>query len=160
MSLTKEEKRKFRQPQAVCHICEEKISEGLKVRDHCHLTGKYRGPAHQSYNLNFKLPSFIPVFLHNNTHYDTHRFINEFSKTSGDISAIQNTNQNYISFPKTIPSSPISHIRFLDTFKFMSSPLSVLVSNIKNFPIPQSHFSNQEQIDLLSQRGIYILMII
>jgi len=55
MPLIKEEKKKFRQPQAVYHICEEKISEGLKVRDHCHLTGKYRGPAHQSFNLNFKL---------------------------------------------------------------------------------------------------------
>ena len=37
----------------------------------------------------------------------------------------------------------------------MSSPLSDLVSNIKNFPILQSHFSNQEEIDLLSQKGIY-----
>ena len=48
MNLTKEEKREFKKPQAVCPICEEKISEGLKVRDHCHLIGKYRGPAHQS----------------------------------------------------------------------------------------------------------------
>jgi len=94
MSLTKEEKRKFRKNN-ICHICEEKISEGPKVRDHHHLTGKYRGPAHQSCNLNFKLPSFIPVFLHNNDHYDAHLFINELSKTSGDISAIPNTNQKY-----------------------------------------------------------------
>ena len=37
----------------------------------------------------------------------------------------------------------------------MSSPLSNLVSNIKNFPNLKSHFSNQEEIDLLSQKGIY-----
>ena len=28
----------------ICRFCEKEISE--KVRDHCHLTGKYRGPAH------------------------------------------------------------------------------------------------------------------
>ena len=30
----------------ICRICEKKLSD--KVRDHCHLTGKYRGPAHNN----------------------------------------------------------------------------------------------------------------
>ena len=154
MSLTKGEKKEFRK-NSICHICEEKIEGEVKVRDHCHLTGKYRGPAHSRCNLNFKPPNFIPVFLHNNAHYDTHLFINELSKTSGDISAIPNTDQKYISFTKTIHASPITHIRFFDTYKFMASPLSNLASNIKNLPNLKSHFSNQEDIDLLSQKGIY-----
>ena len=74
MSLTKEEEKEFRE-NSTCHICGEKIKE-FKVRDHCHLTGKYRGPAHSRCNLNYKPPNFIPVFLHNNAHYDTHLFIN------------------------------------------------------------------------------------
>ena len=37
----------------------------------------------------------------------------------------------------------------------MTSPLSNLASNIKNFPNLKSHFSNQEEIDLLSLKGIY-----
>ena len=106
MSLTKGEKKEFRK-NSTCHICEEKVEGDVKVRDHCHLTGKFRGPAHSHCNLNYKPPNFIPVFLHNNAHYDTHLFINELSRTSGDISAIPNTDQKYISFTKTIHTSPI-----------------------------------------------------
>ena len=37
----------------------------------------------------------------------------------------------------------------------MASPFSNLASNIKILPNLKSHFSNQEEIDLLSQKGIY-----
>lgn len=37
-----------------CHICIEKYTKkDIKVRDHCHITGKYRGSAHQYCNINF-----------------------------------------------------------------------------------------------------------
>jgi len=42
----------------ICHICEKVIGE-RKVRDHCHITGKYRGPAHESCNLNYKYPKCV-----------------------------------------------------------------------------------------------------
>ena len=71
MKLTEDKKLEYRKKN-ICHICEEKIEGEVKVRDHCQLTGKYRGPAHYCYNINYKPPNFIPVFLHNNAHYDTH----------------------------------------------------------------------------------------
>ena len=40
-----------------CHICEKKLfttEKILKVRDHCHFTGEYRGAAHNECNLNCK----------------------------------------------------------------------------------------------------------
>ena len=48
------------------HICLKPINSAKdpKVRDHCHYTGLYRGPAHRSCNLNYKIPSFIPVVFH------------------------------------------------------------------------------------------------
>ena len=37
-----------------CHICERPFEEGdLRVRDHCHLTGCYRGSAHSRCNLHY-----------------------------------------------------------------------------------------------------------
>ncbi|XP_065678249.1 uncharacterized protein LOC136093209 [Hydra vulgaris] len=33
----------------ICHICEKDLNED-RVRDHCHITGKYRGAAHSDYH--------------------------------------------------------------------------------------------------------------
>ena len=39
-----------------CWICKKVIyNDEEKVIDHCHVTGKFRGAAHESCNLNFKL---------------------------------------------------------------------------------------------------------
>ena len=43
-----------------------------KVRDHCHITGKYRGSAHWSCNINFKLTKEVLVIFHNLRGYDGH----------------------------------------------------------------------------------------
>ena len=56
-----------------CHICNGKFTEAdKKVLDHCHVTGKFRGAAHNSCNLNFKLTGKIPVVFHNLRGYDSH----------------------------------------------------------------------------------------
>ena len=49
-----------------CWICDtDYIDNGVKVRDHCHITGKYRGYAHRDCNINVKLNHKIPVVFHN-----------------------------------------------------------------------------------------------
>ena len=50
----------------ICHICDQKLDND-KVRDHCHLTGKYRGAAHDYRNKNYQIPKFFPVIFHNLT---------------------------------------------------------------------------------------------
>ena len=48
----------------LCHICNEEIGKD-RVRNHCHLTGKFRGAAHEACNLNYRVPKFFPVVFHN-----------------------------------------------------------------------------------------------
>ena len=43
-----------------------------KIRDYCHYTDKYRGPAHSIYNLKFNVPNEILVVLYNGSKYDYH----------------------------------------------------------------------------------------
>ena len=55
------------------HICGKEYNKSDKrVRDHCHVTGKYRGLAHEACNLNFKLTDKIPVLFHNLRRYNSH----------------------------------------------------------------------------------------
>ena len=57
-----------------CWICGEELGND-RVRDHCHFTGRYRGPAHNKCNLKYRKPKNISVFFHNLSGYDSHLFI-------------------------------------------------------------------------------------
>jgi len=59
-----------------CHMCEKPFEpEDMRVREHCHLTGRYRDPTHLSCNLNYKDSHIIPVIFHNLSGYNTHFII-------------------------------------------------------------------------------------
>ena len=74
--LTNQEWKSFREA-TVCWLCRKEFEKGdlVKVRDHCHFTGKFRGAAHRSCNLKFQRPKFTPVFFHNLQNYDAHLFV-------------------------------------------------------------------------------------
>ena len=57
----------------LCRFCEKEITND-KIKDHFHLTGRYRGPAHNNCNENFtqKQTKFIPFVFHNFSNYDCH----------------------------------------------------------------------------------------
>ena len=63
----------------ICRFCEKSI-ECDKVRDHCHLSGKYRGLAHSICNINVlqNRTFFIPFVFHNFSNYDCHMFFQKF----------------------------------------------------------------------------------
>ena len=69
----------------------------VKCRDHCHITGKYRGAACDKCNLRMRVPKFVPVLFHNLEGYDSHLFVKSLGLTKGDIRCIPKTDEKYIS---------------------------------------------------------------
>ena len=63
--MTKEDNENFKTFTnfSICH--NDYVDNDVKVIDHCHITGKYRGFAHRNYNINLKLNQKIPVLFHN-----------------------------------------------------------------------------------------------
>ena len=55
MILTKDDERNFKNVDK-CYNCNKRNSaKDVRLRDHCHITGKYRGSAHQDCNINYRL---------------------------------------------------------------------------------------------------------
>ncbi|XP_046666612.1 uncharacterized protein LOC124358355 [Homalodisca vitripennis] len=139
-----------------CHICGKSFNDpnDYEVRDHDHLTGKFRGMAHNSCNLNFKKPHFLPVFVHNLSGYDTHLFIKMFGLNNETIKVIPNNEERYISY--TIEVERGVKLRFLDSLRFMASSLDKLAKNLSPDQFRHtSNFYQGEQLELLVKKGVY-----
>ncbi|XP_065678958.1 uncharacterized protein LOC136093691 [Hydra vulgaris] len=150
MILTSKNKEQFDNAK-ICHICEKDLKKD-RVRDHCHINGKYRGAARSDCNLQFKIPKFIPILFHNLTGYDLHLFIKKLSgneKSRGNINCIPNNEERYISFSKELKVNEFTKsygskgsnkegkkvevklkLRFLDSFRFMAASLDSLTKNL------------------------------
>ena len=175
MKLSPNELKQFNEA-TKCWICNEEFDDtadekgykkNKKVKDHCHYTGRFRGAAHNSCNLNYKKPNFIPVVFHNLSGYDSHLFIKNLGFTDGTIDCIPNNEEKYISFTKnTVVGSytnkegkdkPIKHkIRVIDSFKFMSDSLESLVNNLPYdaFNILEKYYEG-EKLSLVKRKGFY-----
>ena len=85
-----------------CHICKKvfgKKKNHMKVRDHHHYTGKYRGAAHLICNLRYSTQIDIPVFFHNGTNYDFNLIITELAKEfRSEMRCIPLNTNKYMSF--------------------------------------------------------------
>ena len=101
--LTRKQTKKYKEA-TKCHICRKPFSMGnYKVRDHCHYTGKYRGPAHLLCNLRYKIPTYIPIVFHNLSGYDAHLFIKELGAHTSNMKVIAKNKEDYISFSIEVP---------------------------------------------------------
>ena len=82
-----------------CWIYDNVYIDGdVKVRDHCHISGKYRGSAHRDYNINLRLNHTNPIEFHNLKNYDSHLIMQELDKVNLEISVIPNGFEKYMSF--------------------------------------------------------------
>ena len=151
-----------------CHICKNRYSEeDIRVRDHCHITGNYRGSAHQDCNLKLRISPTniqIPVFFHNLRGYDSHFIMQQIGEIAKkhvyknkkgeecqmDINCIPNNMEKYMAFMLG------KHLLFLDSFQFMSSSLDNLTKNLPDdaFIFTQQEFTG-EQFNLMKRKGTY-----
>ena len=151
-----------------CYICQKQYTDkDIRVRDHCHITGEYRGSAHQDCNLKLRLSPTniqIPVFFHNLRGYDSHFIMQQIGEIANkhvyknkkgeecqmDINCIPNNMEKYMAFMLG------KHLLFLDSFQFMSSSLDNLTKNLPDdaFIFTQQEFTG-EQFNLMKQKGTY-----
>ena len=165
--MTDDDEQRFRTMDG-CHICGEKYTDkDVRVREHCHFTGNFRGSAHQECTLKLRIkPDDIkkPVILHNLCGYDSHfimQQIGEIAKKHAymnkkgekqdlSINDIPNNMEKYMAFMLG------NHLTFINSFQFMSSSLDKLVSNLPNEALRymSEEFTGKE-LSLMSQKGVY-----
>ena len=111
-----------------CHICGDTYTDkDVQVRDHCHITGKFRGSAHQECNLKLRIKPEdikVPVIFYNLRGYNSHFIMQQIGeiaekhaytnkkgeKQDLDINAIPNNMEKYMAFMLG------KHLKFIDSF--------------------------------------------
>ena len=144
-----------------CSICQTKLT-GETVRDHDHLTGKFRGAAYSQCNLQYQLPKFVPIIFQNLSGFDSHLFIKQLRKSKGKINCIPNNEEKYISFSKTIlPDDADNNYKnrieasYIDSFKFMASSIDSLSKNLSWEQFREMDNVFQGYTDFLIRKGVY-----
>ena len=125
----------------ICWICGKLIEFNDKVKDHCHISGKYRGSSHWSCNINLKISKKVPGIFHKLRGYDSHLIFKELNKSDCKISMSFTLNNNIV---------------FIDSMLFMTSVLDKLARNLSNedFKYLSEEFSGEE-LELVKKKEIY-----
>ena len=140
--LTKKEE-KHHNKQKVCYICKNEFNtddsdkKHQKVKDHCHYTRKYRSAAHNICNLRYRIPKKIPIVFHNGSTYEYHFIIKVLVKEfDGKFGCLGKNTEKYIKLSVLLKKEiknknkiiEITYkIKFIDSYRFMSTSLSKLV---------------------------------
>ena len=123
------------------------------VQDHCHITGEYRGAAHNACNLKLRIypkSVVIPVIAHNLKNYDAHHIMQEIGKVTGELKCIPNNMEKYITFS-------LGKLRFVDSWQHLSTELEKLVASASkdSFAITKSYIQDEEKANLPLRKGVY-----
>ena len=120
------------------------------MRDHCHVTGKFRGVAHFSCNASYKLSKKVPMIFHNLKGYDSHLIIKEIGKADVKVSVIPNGLEKYMAFTVN------KNLVYIDSMQFMNSSLDSLVKNLiaDDFKYFSEEY-NPELLDSVKEKGLY-----
>ena len=133
----------------ICWICKQELNMD-KVKDHCHVTGKFRGAAHNKSNINLGLPKKLQIIFHNLQGYDGHVIFKELNNFDVDIAVIPKGIDKFMSIIVN------RHITFIDTLQFYNVSLDTLASNLKDedFKHLNSEFGI-DKLDILKRKDAY-----
>ena len=143
-----------------CYLCDKPFGAPndknfCKVRDHDHITGKFRGAAHARCNLQLRKTVKIPVFFHNFRGYDSHLIVHALPHFPEErIRVIGQSMEKYLIL------SWGDHIVFKDSLQFLNFALDKLAANLlkagrDNFKQLLATYPDPEQADLLLRKGVY-----
>ena len=148
----KDDKQKA-EKQTNCYACKKPLLHKYyrdAVKDHCHLTGKYRGAAHSECNLKLKInpkTHQVPVVFHNLRGYDAHHLMQAMANLNKEVKCVANNMEKYITFS-------VDGLRFIDSLNFMQGSLDSLVE-----VTPKEALKITKSIsncsELLYKKGIY-----
>ncbi|KAL9951857.1 hypothetical protein ACROYT_G044596 [Oculina patagonica] len=142
--LTEEEHKEAAEEQDDCLCCGQPLlRQNFRdaVKDHCHITGKYRGAAHNACNLKMRIKpktDQMPVVFHNLRGYDAHHLMQAMSKlsqaTQKEVKCVANNMEKYITFS-------FGGLRFIDSLNFLQGSLDSLLSYSK---LNDDHITDEE----------------
>ena len=153
-------------------LCQEHVSRKKEIVLHnCHYPGQVYGIAHSRCNLKARRSKLLPVFFHNLARYDAHHIFKNLQLAANEkLSAISRTDETYTSFSITVKTGeyknkfnvkvPLySHIRFLDSFQFMSQVLDNLAKTLQheNFKLSREAFGNlnDDEFNSVIRKGFF-----
>ena len=103
----------------ICWIWKEELSTD-KVRDHCHISGKFRGAAHNKCNISLRIPKKLPIIFHDLQGYDGHIIFKRLNNFDVDIEVIPKNIDNYMSIIVN------RNITFIESLQFYKGSLDAL----------------------------------
>ena len=168
MNISELQQREFDLVDA-CPRCGSTFDEGKhrKVRDHCHITGEYRGPLCHICNSKLRLKRrVLPVVFHNFKNYDAHMLLTSgLGQMQGwALSVIAQSTEKFMSLRARVPVDKTEDnktvyfdIVFIDSYQFLSSALSTLAGNLDQHPITERMKRDFPSVsdEVLTRKGVF-----
>ena len=131
------------------------------------------GAAHDICNLRYKIPKEIPVVFHNGSTYDYHFIIKELAEESeGESECLGENTEKYMNFSVSIKKEITKidkdgndkimkipyKIKFIDSFRFMSSSLSNLADNLSDRPYSDKCTDCKSYLDYMTTKDEQLIL--
>ena len=146
--MTPEDEEKFRTA-TTCWICKGELETDRvstdRVRDHDHITGKFRGAAHNNCNLKLKVDPKtwkLPIFFHNLRGYDGHLILQAVT-SDYNAKCIAQSSEKYMTFT-------LGQLSFFDSAQHLTRSLESLAGSLSKCTITEEYFDSG-----LVRKGVY-----